>query len=73
MSSKDSVSLDMRLAMKDRKWKLERDFHMTLFNLINWMVLWSCTTYLREISALRSMYEEKLKKISAAVGRAKQD
>jgi hypothetical protein len=41
--------------MKDTKWKLERDFHMAMFNLVNWVVLWQSSHYIREINRLKDV------------------
>jgi hypothetical protein len=32
------TTLEARLEMKSKIWKIERNYHITFFNLVNWMV-----------------------------------
>ena len=54
-SGKDQMTMELRMALKDRKWRLERDLHMTLFNLVNWITLVAAAFYLRKIREIKDI------------------
>ena len=58
--------MELRMALKDRKWRLERDLHMTLFNLVNWITLVAATYYLRKIKEIKEIKGMKGREVDQA-------
>lgn len=60
VSEHDTV--EIRLEAKSKLWKLERNYHVTLFNAINWAVCTGTENLLKRIDNGKKKEQEKEKK-----------
>lgn len=50
-----------RLEARSKQWKMERNYHITFFNLVNWMVCTGTERLLAKLDAKKEKEKEKKK------------